>query len=66
MQDKFTVAVNKSGETVGHLPLDLAPVVSSFSSQPANIALLEVTDDRVNQGASYGFEIPKRKGLLTV
>ena len=28
--DKFAVAVKKRGETVGHLPFNVAPVVSAF------------------------------------
>ena len=41
--DKFAVAVKKCGETVGHLPFNVAPVVSAFLSRPANKALVEVT-----------------------
>ena len=49
--DKFAVAIKKCGETVGHLPFNVAPVVSAFLSRPANKALAEVTGDRVNRGA---------------
>ena len=57
-QDKFAVAVKKCGETVGHLPFNVAPVVSAFLSRTASKALVEVTGDRVNRGAGYGLEIP--------
>ena len=42
-QDRFAVAVKKCGETVGHMPFNVAPVVSAFLSRPANTALVEVT-----------------------
>ena len=57
-EDKYAVAIKKGGETVGHVPFNLAPVVSAFLKRPANKGLTEVTGNRVNQGAGYGLEIP--------
>ena len=57
-EDKCAVAVKKCGGTVGHVPFNLAPVVSAFLKRSSNKALAEVTGSRVNRGAGYGLEIP--------
>ena len=57
-EDKYAVAIKKSSGTVGHVPFNLAPVVSSFLKRSSNKGLVEVTGSRVNRGACYGLEIP--------
>ena len=57
-EDKCAVAVKKRDGTVGHVPFNLAPVVSAFLKRSSNKALAEVTGSRVNWGAGYGLEIP--------
>ena len=57
-EDKCAVAIKKCGETVGHVPFNLAPVVSASLKRSSNKGLTEVTGNRVNCGAGYGLEIP--------
>ena len=57
-EDQCAVAIKKSGGTVGHVPFNLAPVVSAFLRRSSNKGLMEVTGNRVNQGAGYGLEVP--------
>lgn len=47
------------GGTVGHVPFNVAPVVSDFLKRSSNkaLAVAEVTESAVNQGAAYGLEI---------
>ena len=56
--DSLAVAVTKSGEIVGHVPYNIAPLLSKFLKRDVNKAVAEVTGDRVNRGAGYGLEIP--------
>ena len=56
--DKSAVAIKKAGDTVGHVPFNIAPVVSAFLKRACNKGLMEVTGNRVNWGAGYGLEIP--------
>ena len=55
---RFAVAVVLDGETVGHIPYNMAPTVSQFLRREHNQAFAEVTGERVNRGAGYGLEIP--------
>ena len=57
-EDKRAVAVKKCGRIVGHVPFNIAPVVSAFLKRTANKGLVEVTGCKVNPGAGYGLEIP--------
>ena len=57
-EDKFAVAVIRRGNIVGHLPFNLAPVVSAFLRKDVNKGLVEVKGAKVNRGAGYGLEIP--------
>ena len=50
--------IKRSGETVGHVPFNLAPIISAFLKRSCNKGLVEVTGNRVNRGAGYGLEIP--------
>ena len=54
-EDKFAVAVMKTGSVVGHVPFNLAPLLSAFLRRGG---LVEVTGAKVNRGAGYGLEIP--------
>ena len=57
-EDRFAVAVQKSGEVVGHIPFNLAPTVSAFLRRSTTTGLVEVIGSKVNRGAGYGLEIP--------
>ena len=57
-EDRFAVAIMRRGSVVGHLPFNLAPVVSAFLRRDVNKGLAEVTGAKVNRGAGYGLEIP--------
>ena len=50
--------IKRSGETVGLVPFNLAPIVSAFLKRSCNKGLVEVTGNRVIRGAGYGLEIP--------
>ena len=56
--DKLAVAVVKSGQTVGHVPINLAPVFSYFLKRTLNKGTAEITGNKVNRGAGYGLEVP--------
>ena len=56
--DQLAVAVVKSGVTVGHVPYNLAPVLSHFLNRATNTGVAEITGDKVNRGGGYGLEIP--------
>ena len=49
--DLSAVAVKKEHEIVGHVPYNIAPVISHFLKR------VEVTGSEVNRGAGYGLEI---------
>ena len=48
-EDKCTVAIQRCSRIVGHVPFNLAPVVSAFLKRSS---LIEVTGNEVNQGKS--------------
>lgn len=56
--DKCAVSIRKASETVGHVPFNIAPIVSAFLKRACNKGLVEVTGNRINRGAGYGLEIP--------
>ena len=58
VRDKFAIAVLQGSTVVGHMPYNIAPVVSHFLKRTVNKGLVEVTGARVNRGAGYGIEIP--------
>ena len=59
IEDKHAVAlVNGSGTVVGHIPWNLAPVLSSFLLREFNKGMAEVTGERINRGGGYGLEVP--------
>ena len=57
-EDSNAVAVKNGSGTVGHVPFNLAPVVSAFLRRSVNKGMAEVTGNKVNRGAGYGLEIP--------
>ena len=56
--DLSAVAVKKEQEIVGHVPYNIASVISHFLSRDCNKGFVEVTGGAVNRGAGYGLEIP--------
>ena len=56
--DRNAVAVMKEGQVVGHVPYNLAPIVSLFLRRDVNKAFARVTGEKINRGAGYGLEIP--------
>lgn len=57
--DEHAVAVVKpDGTVVGHIPYNIAPVISSFIARDYNKGTVEITGERVNRGAGYGLEAP--------
>ena len=56
--DKLAVAVMKSGITVGHVPYNLAPIISSFLKRSFNKGMAEITGDKVNRGGGHGLKVP--------
>ena len=58
-RDKNAVAVVKvDGAIVGHLPYNLAPIVSPFLARDFNKGTAEITGNRVSRAAGYGIEAP--------
>ena len=57
-EDRFAVAIKRTSSVVGHVPFNLAPVVSAFLRRDVNKGLVEVTGPKINRGAGYGLEIP--------
>ena len=43
---------------VGHVPFNLAPILSQFLRINCNRGIGKVTAEKVNRGAGYGLEIP--------
>ncbi len=57
-EDINAVAIINASGIVGHVPFNLAPIMSAFLRRPINKRMAEVTGNRVNRGAGYGLEIP--------
>ena len=51
------VAILRRGGVVGHLPFNLASVVSANLRRDVNKGLVKVKGAKVNHGAGYGLEI---------
>ena len=45
-------------QLVGHVPYNLAPIISLFLKRDVNKALVTLVGENVNGGAGYGLEIP--------
>ncbi len=63
-EDRHAVAIKNSSGTVGHVPFNLAPVLSTFLMRSSNKGMVEVTGNKVNRGAGYGLEIPCKYHLF--
>ena len=57
-EDQLAVSVVRTGRTVGHVPFDLAPIVSHFLKRSFNKGTAEITGKKVNGGGGYGLEVP--------
>ena len=57
-EDRFAVALKRTGSVVGHVPFNLAPLASAFLRRDVNKGLVEVTGPKINRGAGYGLEVP--------
>ena len=58
--DRYAVAVigQSDGGTVGHIPYNLAPILSPFLVRDFNKGVAEITGSKINRGAGYGIEVP--------
>ena len=56
--DPHAVAVYYGSRTIGHVPYNLAPTLSTFLRREINKGVAVVEGDKVNRGAGYGLEIP--------
>ena len=56
--DSSAVAVWREDEIVGHVPFNIASVLSQFLRRDCNQGFVEVTGEKINRGAGYGLEIP--------
>ena len=56
--DRSAVAVYKEGLVVGHVPSNLASIISNFLKRDTNKGFAKVVGDKVKRGAGYGLEIP--------
>ena len=54
--DRNAVAVMKEGQVVGHVPFNLAPIISLLLRRDVNKAFARVTGGKANRGAGYGLE----------
>ena len=52
------MAVMRKDEVVGHVPYDIASVISQFLRRNCNKGFAEVSGEKLNRGAGYGLEIP--------
>ena len=58
-KDPHAVAiVEDTGRIVGHIPLGLLRIVSSFLKRANHKATAEICGERINRGAGLGLEIP--------
>lgn len=57
-RDSNAVAVLKEDTVVGHIPFNLAPLISAFLRRDTNCGFAKVVGEKVNRGAGYGLEIP--------
>ena len=56
--DASVVAVWKEDKIVGHVPYNIASVISQFLRRDCNKGFVQVTGNKVNRGAGYGLEVP--------
>ena len=58
VEDKFAVAVIKSGTVVGHVPKTLVPVISQFLKRDCNKGVVNITGKQINRGSGFSLEAP--------
>ena len=56
--DASAVAVWKEDKIVGHVPYNIASVISQFLTRGCNKGFVQVNGNKVNRGAGYGLEVP--------
>ena len=56
--DASAVAVWKEDKIVGHVPYNIASVISQFLRRGCNKGFVQVTGNKVNREAGYGLEVP--------
>ena len=56
--DSSAVALWKEDKIVGHVPYNIASVISQFLRRDCNKGFVQVTGNKVNRGAGYGLEVP--------
>ena len=56
--DASAVAVWKENKIVGHMPYNIASVISQFLRRGCNKGFVQVTGNKVNREAGYGLEVP--------
>ena len=56
--DASAVAVWKEDIIAGHVPYNIASVISQSLRQACNKGFVQVTGNKVNRGAGYGLEVP--------
>ena len=56
--DRLAVSVERRGQVVGHVPRNLALLLSYFLLRDVNKGLVEMTGQPVNRGAGMGMEVP--------
>ena len=61
-EDRFAVAIKRTGSVVGHVRFNIAPLVSAFLRRDVNKGLVEVTfhplSTIVIHTLGYGLEVP--------
>ena len=55
--DRNAVVVVNEGRVVGHVPFNLAPIISLFLRRDVNKAFARVTGEKANRGAGHRLEI---------
>ena len=58
LADNGFCCVWREDEIVGHVPFNIASVLSQFLRRDCNQGFVEVTGEKINRGAGYGLEIP--------
>ena len=56
-KEVLAVCIQKDSAVVGHMPRNLAPLVSYFLERPLNAGSVEVTAVPLNRGARMGMEV---------
>ena len=57
-KNSLAVCIEKHGQVVGHVPRNLAPLISYFLVREVNKGMVEIKGQPVNRGAGMGMEVP--------